>query len=133
MLTIDRKPAATYEHDELTYRINGAAIAVHRELGAGLFESVYENALCIEFEKRGIRYERQKRFHVQYQGKPVGHMVKDLVVEEEIIVELKSVKELLPLHEAQIIAYLKAANLKTGLLINFNVKLLKTGIKRISV
>ena len=132
-LSTDRRPAGAFEHDELTYRINGAAIAVHRELGAGLFESVYENALCIEFKKRGIRYERQKRFHVEYQGEPVGHMVADLVVEDEVIVELKSVKELLTLHEAQLIAYLKAAKLKTGLLINFNVRLLKTGIKRISV
>ena len=102
-------------------------------MGAGLFESVYENALCIEFEKRGIQYARQKRFQVKYQGQPVGQMVADLVVEEEVIVELESVKELLPLHEAQLIAYLKAAKLKTGLLINFNVRLLKSGIKRISV
>ena len=129
----DRKQALAFEHDELTYRINGAAIAVHRELGAGLFESIYENALCIEFEKRRILYERQKRFQVVYQGEPVGQMVADLVVEEEVIVELKSVKELLPLHEAQLIAYLKAAKLKTGLLINFNVRLLKSGITRISV
>ncbi|MCY3796996.1 MAG: GxxExxY protein [Chloroflexi bacterium] len=129
----DRKQAPDFEHDELTYRINGAAIVVHRELGAGLFESIYENALCIEFQQRGIQYQRQKRFQVEYQGEPVGHMVADLVVEEEVIVELKSVKELLPIHEAQLIAYLKAAKLKTGLLINFNVRLLKSGIKRISV
>lgn len=132
-LKTDRKQAPDFEHDELTYRINGAAIAVHRELGAGLFESIYENALCIEFQQRGIQYQRQKRFQVEYQGEPVGHMVADLVVEEEVIVELKSVKELLPIHEAQLIAYLKAAKLKTGLLINFNVRLLKSGIKRISV
>ena len=106
---------------------------MHRELGAGLFESIYENALCLEFKKRGIRFDRQKRFQVEYQGEPVGQMVADLVVEEEVIVELKSVKELLPLHEAQLIAYLKAAKMRTGLLINFNVRLLKSGIKRISV
>jgi GxxExxY protein len=70
---------------------------------------------------------------VEYQGKPVGQMVADLIVGEEIIVELKSVKDLLSLHEAQLIAYLKAAKPKTGLLISFNVRLLKTGIKRISV
>ena len=133
ILNTERKPAATFEHDELTYRINGAAIAVHRDLGAGLFESIYENALCIEFEKRGIQYERQKRFQVEYRGEPVGQMVADLVIEEEVIVELKSAKELLPIHEAQLIAYLKAAKLKTGLLINFYVRLLKSGIKRISV
>lgn len=122
-----------YEHDEVTYRINGAAIAVHRKLGPGLFESVYENALCVEFRNRNIRFERQKRFNLEYEGEPVGHLIADLVVEGEVIVELKSVSELLPLHEAQLIAYLRAAKLKTGLLINFNVKLLKTGIKRISV
>ena len=112
---MDRARGRVYEHDEVTYRINGAAIAVHRELGPGLFESVYENALCVEFRKRNIRFERQKRFYVEYQCEPVGHLVADLVVEDEVIVDLK------------------AAKLKTGLLINFNVKLLKTGIKRISV
>lgn len=126
-------PTRKYEHDEVTYRINGAAIAVHRKFGPGLFESVYENALCVEFRKRDIRFERQKRFNLEYEGEPVGHLITDLVVEGEVIVELKSVSELLPLHEAQIIAYLRAAKLKTGLLIHFNVKLLKTGIKRISV
>ena len=92
-MSTDRKPAATFEHDELTYRINGAAIAVHRQLGAGLFESIYENALCIEFEKRGIQYERQKRYPVQYDGEDVGELIADLVVEEKVIVELKSVNE----------------------------------------
>lgn len=132
-MSTDHKPAGTFEHDELTYRINGAAIAVHRELGAGLFESIYENALCLEFKRRKIRFERQKRFRVQYEGEDVGEMVADLVVEEQVIVELKSVKELLPIHEAQIIAYLKAAKMKRGLLINFNVVSLKAGIRRFIV
>lgn len=108
-------------------------MAVHSKLGAGLFEAVYENALCLEFERRGIGYERQKRFTVRYDGIDVGEMVADLVVEDRVIVELKSVKELLPIHEAQIIAYLRAANLKRGLLINFNVVSLKSGIRRFSV
>ncbi|MCY3833359.1 MAG: GxxExxY protein [Chloroflexi bacterium] len=122
-----------YKRDDLTFRIIGAAMAVHSKLGAGLYEKIYENALCIEFTRREIRYERQKRFTVHYDGEDVGEMAADLVVEEEVIVKLKSVKELLPIHEAQLIAYLKAAKLKTGLLINFNERLLTSGIKRISV
>ena len=126
-------PARNYEHDEVTYRINGAAIAVHRTLGPGLYESVYENALCVELRRRNIPYERQRRFNVQYEGEPVGQMVADLIVEGQVIVELKSVSALTAFHEAQLISYLRASKLRTGLLINFNVKLLKTGIKRISV
>ena len=122
-----------YEHDELTYDIIGAAIAVHSELGPGLLEQIYENAMCVEFVKRGIRFERQKRMSVAYRGEIVGDMFADLVVEDRVIVELKSVKELTGIHKAQLIAYLKVANIKTGLLINFNVVSIKKGINRISV
>ena len=122
-----------YEHDELTYDIIGAAIAVHSELGPGLLEQIYENAMCVEFVKRGIRFERQKRMSVTYRGEIVGDMFADLVVEDRVIVELKSVKELTGIHKAQLIAYLKVANIKTGLLINFNVVSIKKGINRISV
>ena len=122
-----------YEHDDLTYRIIGAAIAVHTALGPGLFEGVYENALCVEFNKRDIGYQRQRRFRIQYDGEHVGELIADLVVENIVIVELKSVQELLPLHEAQTIAYLRAAQLNTGLLINFNVRSLKSGVRRLSV
>ncbi len=119
--------------DDLTYSIIGAAMSVHSELGPGLFEGVYENALCVEFKKRDINYQRQRRYQIQYAGEDVGDMIADLVVEDKVIVELKSVQELLPVHEAQIIAYLRAAKMKTGLLINFNVRSLKSGIRRISV
>ena len=129
----ERTDLRHYKPDALTFRIIGAAMAVHSRMGPGLFESIYENSLCIELDRREICHERQKRFPVQYDGEDVGELIADLVVEEEEIVELKSAKELLPIHEAQLIAYLKAAKLKTGLLINFNVRLLKTGIKRISV
>ena len=122
-----------FKRDDLTYRIIGAALEVHSELGPGLVEKVYENALCLEFRRRGIQFERQKRFRVQYQGEDVGDLVADLVVESQAIVELKAVSELLPVHEAQVIAYLKASSLRRGLLINFNVTRLKSGIKRISV
>lgn len=132
-LSPERTSAQEYERDDLTYRIIGAAMAVHSKLGAGLFESVYENALCHELNKRDIHYQRQKRFRVIYDGIDVGEMVADLVVEDEVIVELKSVQELTSVHEAQIIAYLRAADMKRGLLINFNVPSLKSGLKRFSV
>lgn len=128
-----RPLAGTSKRDDLTYRIIGSAMSVHSELGPGLLENVYENALCIEFDRRGIRYVQQKRIRVQYMGEDVGDMVADLILENRVIVELKSVKQLGPLHEAQIIAYLRAAKLKTGLLINFNVVALKSGIRRYSV
>lgn len=132
-MAAERTEARHFKPDKLTYRINGAAMAVHSKLGAGLLESIYENALCIEFDRREIRYERQKRFPVQYDGEHVGELIADLVVEDAVIVELKSVKELLPIHEAQIIAYLRAARIRRGLLINFNVVSLKSGIRRYSV
>ncbi len=119
--------------DDLTYRIIGAAMAVHSELGPGFFEKVYENALCHEFDKRGIRYHQQKRYRVQYDGVDVGDLIVDLVVEDEVILELKAAREPQSLTESQVIAYLKAAGLRRGLVINFNVRSLKSGIKRISV
>lgn len=131
---VDGMPSTrAFKRDDLTYRIIGAALEVHSELGPGLVEKVYENALCLEFRRRGIQFERQKRFRVKYLGEDVGDLVADLVVESQAIVELKAVSELLPVHEAQVISYLKASSLRRGLLINFNVTRLKSGIRRISV
>ena len=127
---MDRPP---YEHDPLTHAIIGAALDVHTRLGPGHFEKDYENALCLGLARQGILYEQQKRFPVYYIGERVGDMVADLVVEDQVIVELKAVKDLLPVHEAQVIAYLKAAELKRGLLFNFNVKSLRKGMRRLSV
>ena len=124
--------ASAGKQDDLTYRIIGAAMAVHSALGSGFFERVYENALCHEFVKRGIRYERQKRYRVEYDGVDVGEMTVDFVVEDQVIVELKARREPHSVTEAQVIGYLKAAGLKRGLVINFNVRSLKSGIKRIS-
>jgi len=130
----DTKPGAgTRNQDDLTYRIIGAAMAVHSALGPGFFEKVYENALCHEFVKRGIGYHQQKRFRVEYDGVDVGELIVDLLVEGRVIVELKAAREPHSLTEAQVIGYLKAAGLKRGLVINFNVRSLKSGIKRISV
>lgn len=96
-------------------------------------ESVYEAALCIELERLGLTYERQKVLTVNYKGHEIGTFVADIVVENSVIVELKAVKELAAVHEAQLIGYLKLANLQVGLLINFNVAVLKKGVKRIVV
>lgn len=123
---------STFRQDGLTYRIIGAAMTVHSVLGPGLFESIYENALCLEFDRRDICYRRQKRFRVNYEGIDVGEMVADLVVENQVLVELKSVSELSSVHEAQTIAYLRASGIKRGLLNNFNVTRLKSGIRRYS-
>ncbi len=119
------------EKDPLTRRIIGAAMNVHSEFGAGLLESVYQNALCIELRAQGIRYRAQQAIDIKYHEQRVGHLVADIVVEGRVILELKSVEKLLPIHTAQLITYLKATGIRTGLLINFNVRHLRHGIKRV--
>jgi GxxExxY protein len=119
------------ELKRVTNLIIGAAIAVHRELGPGHAESAYQNALAIEFDARGIPYRPQHRFELCYRGQKVGEGCLDFLV-ENVVVEIKSVELLAPVHTAQVIGYLRATGLTLGLLINFNVKLLKDGIKRIS-
>lgn len=111
--------ANNFLYKELSYAIVGAAMEVHRVLGPGFLEAVYEEALCIEFSTRDIPFARQKRLHVSYKGQIVGDYVADLVVDEKIIVELKAVKALTNVHEAQLINYLKATDVRVGLLINF--------------
>ncbi len=117
--------------DPLTYDIIGAAIDAHRILGPGLLESVYEEALCIELEERGLSLERQKRIDIDYRGRIIGDLFADIIVESGVILELKSVEKLLPIHTAQLLTYLKLTGIQKGLLINFNVATLKQGIKRI--
>src|SRR3972149_10571835 len=117
--------------DELAKAVIGAAIEVHRVLGPGYLESVYEEALAVELNLRGVAFERQKRMSVDYKGHAVGEGRLDLLVDGCLIVELKAVEALAPIHTAQVISYLKATQLPLGLLINFNVPLLKEGIKRI--
>ena len=119
------------EWNELSERIIGAAIEVHRHLGPGYLEAVYEEALAEEFVTRGIGFVRQHVICVQYKGKPVGTVRLDFIVEERLVVELKALEALLPLHKAQVIAYLKSSGAKLGLLINFNVEVLRNGIRRI--
>jgi GxxExxY protein len=119
------------EKEELTDKIIGAAIEVHRELGPGLLESAYEAALAHELALRGVRFARQKEMPVRYKGFliEVGYRL-DLLVEEQVVVELKAVTEMHPIYEAQLITYLRLSNLRVGLLINFNVPRLKEGIIR---
>jgi GxxExxY protein len=118
---------------EITEVIIGAAIEVHRHLGPGLLESVYEAALAYEVAERGLGVERQKPVPLSYKGLQFeeGYRI-DLLVAGEVIVELKCVDALLPVHDAQVISYLKMANKKTALLINFKVPLLKDGVRRFS-
>ena len=111
--------------------IIGAAISVHKEFGPGLLESVYEICMVQEMEDRGLKVAHQVGIPLYYKGRLTDKMFKiDLLVEDEIIVELKAVEETLPIHEAQLLTYLKLTNKKLGLLINFNVPLLKQGIVR---
>ena len=108
-----------------------SSIQVHRELGPGLLESVYEVCLCKELDIRNINYKRQVALPVKYKGELLNADYKiDVLVENEIIVELKAVETLLPVHEAQLLTYLKLADKKLGLLINFNVPKLVNGFKR---
>jgi GxxExxY protein len=109
----------------------GAALEVHRSLGPGFLESVYEEALCIELGLREIAFQRQVPVAVEYKGHAVGEGRLDLLVAGRLVVELKAVESILPVHQAQVISYLKATGHQLGLLINFNVPVLKSGIKRI--
>jgi GxxExxY protein len=117
--------------NQLSHAVIGAAIEVHRLLGPGYLESVYEQALCVEFEIRGIPFVRQQLVSVEYKGHKIAESRLDILVGGVLVVELKAVSELAPVHTAQIISYLKATSNKLGLLINFNVPTLKDGIKRI--
>ncbi len=119
--------------DPLTEKIIGAAIEVHRHLGAGLLESIYEEALCIEFDLRGISYARQVPVDVVYKDHVLKGQRLDLLVEDEVVLELKAITHpQTDLIMAQILSYLYAANLSRGLIINFSVKRLVDGITRVS-
>ncbi len=117
-------------HD-LSRTIIGAAIEVHRELGPGLLESVYEECLRVELESKGLNVRTQVDIPLVYKGKETGKEFRiDMLVENKFIVELKAVEIIKPLHEVQLLTYMKLADIHMGLLINFNVPVLKEGIKR---
>ena len=119
------------ELDALARQVIGAAIEVHRKLGPGLDEALYEAALCVEFRLQNIPFARAVVVDVYYKGEKIGYKRLDFIVTGKLIVELKSVETLTALHKAQVLTYLKITGLKLGLLINFNTILLKDGIKRI--
>lgn len=121
------------KQNRLSYAAIGAAIEVHKELGPGLDEILYEQALCVELSIRGIPYERQVPYDVFYKGTNIGKKRIDMLVDGNLLLELKAVDELAAKHEAQLISYLKITKLPLGLLMNFNVLVMKNGIKRIVV
>ena len=117
----------------LTHRIIGCAIEIHRILGPGLLEPAYEAAMGIEFDDAGIKYVRQTRWPALYKGRLLGEYRIDLIVENLVIVEVKAVERDNPLFEAQLLTYLRLTGKQVGLLINFNSRLLKDGVKRMAL
>jgi len=126
------QPRRHLYEEELTGQIIGAAIEVHKQLGPGLLESTYQACLCHELELRGISFECQKPLPLEYKGTRLecGYRI-DLLVAGLVIVEIKSVEALAPIHEAQLLTYLKLTGIKVGFLIKFNVVVLKEGIRRL--
>jgi GxxExxY protein len=119
------------DDDRLSHAIIGAAIEVHRNLGPGFLESIYEEALAVELGLRGLGFDRQQRVPIMYKDRVIGEHVIDFVVAGEIVVELKATEQLIAVHYAQLHSCLKAAELELGLLINFNVPTLKSGVRRV--
>jgi GxxExxY protein len=118
------------EINAVTQRIIGCAIQVHRILGPGLLEAMYEAAMGIEFDDAGVKYDRQTRLPAYYKGRLLGEYRVDLVVENLVLVEIKSIDRLNPVFDAQLLTYLRRTGKRIGLLINFNSRLLKDGVKR---
>jgi GxxExxY protein len=118
------------QRDPLTERIIGCAIEVHRVLGPGLLEASYEGALAVEFESANLKFQRQLIIPVLYKGVAAGEYRLDFVVEDAVVVELKSVERFDPIFDAQLLAYMRLSGKRRGLLLNFNTRLLKDGVKR---
>ncbi len=115
----------------ITERIIGCAIEVHRYLGPGLLESIYESALCIELTANSLPFKRQNGIPLFYKGQLISEHRPDLVVDDKVIVEVKSVESLAPIHVAQMLTYLKVTSLRIGLILNFNSSTMKNGIRRV--
>ena len=115
----------------LTERIIGCAIEVHKHLGPGLLESVYESALCVEFKVRSLPFNRQAGVPLYYKGELISEHRPDLIVAEKVIVEIKSVEQLAPIHMAQMLTYLRVTSLRIGLILNFNSATMKEGTRRV--
>ena len=129
---VGSQPLSSKARDPLSERVIGAAIEVHRELGPGLLESAYEECLAIELEEAGLNLRRQVELPLRYKGRDLdaGYRL-DLVVDGQLIVELKCVERLLPIHDAQLLTYLRLSGIKTGLIINFHTPVLFRGVKRL--
>jgi GxxExxY protein len=124
--------ALSADQEDLATALIDSAFTVHQTLGPGLLESVYESCMCIELTKRGIGYERQAPMPLSYAGVTVdGGFRLDLLVENSVVLEIKAVEKLLPIHQSQLLTYLRLANLRLGFLMNFNVLIFKQGVKRI--
>ena len=123
---------ALLAENDLTDKIIGAAIEVHRHLGPGLLESAYAECLCYELSQLGLRFQREVQLPISYKGIKLESVYKmDLLVEDTVVVELKATEDTPPIHAAQLLTYLKSSNRQVGLLINFNVMVLKNGLKRV--
>jgi GxxExxY protein len=133
-VTLDRFEAVkTAESWALSEVVIAACIEVHRQLGPGLLERIYEECLCRELTERGLRFERQKPIAVVYKGAPLDQAYRvDLIVEGSLLVEIKAFERSLPIHAAQVVTYLRVAGLEHGLLVNFNAMTLRDGIRRLS-
>ncbi|MCF8496544.1 MAG: GxxExxY protein [Alphaproteobacteria bacterium] len=127
-------PPANRALNDITGEIVDCSLKIHRKMGPGLYEKVYEDCMAYELSKRNIKFERQYPVTVAYEDLRIDNAFKiDLFVENQVIVELKSTDKILPIHESQIITYMRLSHIQTGLLINFNVPLIKDGIKRIKI
>lgn len=130
---VDEEMEPDPELNQSTNAIIGAAMAVHMALGPGFDESVYEEALAVEFAARGIMFFRQHPIQILYRDQVVGRGRLDFLVDNRVIVELKAVESIAPIHVAQVISYLRATRFQLAIIINFNVRLLKNGIKRVAL
>ena len=119
------------ETEDLATRVIGCCIDVHRALGPGLLEKIYARAVCIELDHAGILYQREREIPVTYRGELLCQQRLDIVVADQIILEIKSVEHINPVHRAQLTTYLRISKIRLGLLFNFNVAILQDGIKRI--
>ncbi len=120
-----------HQDDPYSWRVIGCAIEVHRTLGPGLMESVYEACLCHELTLAGLRFERQRKVPVVYKDARLDLDFRaDVVVEDALLLEIKAARDILPLHEAQLLTYLRLTGIKLGLLLNFNVPVLRDGVRR---
>ena len=130
-MTITLADRLSDDEELVGHEVITAALAVHRELGPGYLESFYRKAMCLELRARGIAFETEVGIDVRYRGTSIGSHRVDVIVQGLVVVELKSVEAIDPVHRKQVVSYLKATKLRLGLLINFDVELLKHGLKRV--